>query len=272
MKNFVLAIALTFALTGCGKARLDTTSDETVKKSMQAVRASLSADEQKEFDENLGQAMIATTMFSGMTGQTPSQVLSPMNGMTGVEMIAISKQKRAEREARERKENEAELAAFEKRLADRAAELELLKRIALSGAHIVETKERFRRNTDLVVTLTNNLDVALKLVAAAYVLKSADRSVPWDEEKELGFAPDGGLEPGETKDVEGLSAISVGYGGFLVLSKAIAEHPDAVLTVVVTGVELADGTRIPASDELSAYEQSVYDTLKKKLESKSSMP
>lgn len=254
------AIGLTVLLVACGSPRLDTSSAEALKSSMEDVRSSLGDAERKEFDEYVGKNLPLVVMMGGLTGVTPQQVFEPMNGMTGTEMIAFAKKRKEESDAKKREKNEAKLAEFEKRIADRAAELELLKKITIDKPRIVESNHRFMREVDLVATVTNGLDVPLKWVGFRHELKSQDRSVPWNEDDDAFFSAEGGLEPGETKEAK-----AIGRFGYSLLMKQMGEHPEAVLSVSVIDATKPDDTRIPSVPELSDYEKRDYEKLKKEL-------
>ena len=92
MKKFFIACAVTVMLTGCGKAKLDSTSDATMKASIEK----MTKNSTKEQKEKLAQAIVVIGMKIGFDNMNESQeniekkFHAQINGKTMEEIIAMA--------------------------------------------------------------------------------------------------------------------------------------------------------------------------------------
>ncbi len=73
---------------------------------------------------------------------------------------------------------------------------------------------------------------------------------------------DGGLEPGERREVETLNSGSFSVG-FRALFNAAQEHPDAILSIEITDAQGADKKSILNAEPLSSREEWELERLRK---------
>ena len=108
-QSIILALGLTLLLTACAKPRVDTSSDEAMKRSIKAVRESLPENERAKFDESLrivalSQVDFSTLVATGSSGVnlTEAKVKEVLAGKTAEEIIASADRIITERQQKER--------------------------------------------------------------------------------------------------------------------------------------------------------------------------
>lgn len=269
MKKFAV-IFLMLLLSGCGTPRIDASSEESLKESVQNVRKSLRGDERAEFDDLMAEASASVAMAK-MLGSDLSltSIFQPIDGMTGAEALAFRREQvmkaEAERKDRERKEleeNKRRAAELEELVAARTVALDqMAKGVLISDPTVREEGQRYGREHRLYATVRNNLDIPLANIRFTYAVRSPDRAVPW-REGEGYFFIDGGLEPGEERTLRGSSKI--GFGGFILAFNALKEHPEAKLSISIVDASGADNRSI-IPPELSSFERVELEGLRTKL-------
>lgn len=262
----VLVLALAMTLAGCGEPRIDTSSDDALKGSIQRVRNSLDGEDRANFDELVAEATVAAAMGKALGGEgTLSSTLSPINGMTGGEALAFKRQQAlkvaTEREEKDRKE----LAQLEEVEAKNRAGAALVSRIQITSPEIVEKKLGFSSRYVITASVKNTLDIPLEGLTFNYAVQSPNRAVPWDRGSG-GFMIDGGLEPGEERRVDAISA-GGSLMGFSAAARAMKDHSEAELILVVTDAGDANGNSI-VGDQLSEWQVKRIEELRNQLRNK----
>lgn len=242
------------ALVGCAEPRIDASSDDALKASIAKVRSSLSDADRPQFDELTTNATASSALTSLLTGGSisPTAAMQPFDKLTGKEALAKFRQLVHEREERERAETQTKIATLEKRAADAESDVKRLDLVVIANTRQTEKKAAFMHQYELLANVHNGLDVPIASVKFSYSLKTPSRSVPW-QEGEGYFFVDGGLEPGETRDLKATSG-EVSMYGFLSLHNASEEHPDAALALKVTDVAGADKKSLLRARPLADFE------------------
>ncbi|HMN33907.1 MAG TPA: hypothetical protein PKE36_00630 [Chiayiivirga sp.] len=223
MKKLVVS-GMALMLAACGAPRIDTSSEDALQSSIQQIRQSLSGADQDEFDELIALARKESSRPDVVTGRLipMTELLQPVNGMTGTKMLAFVRKQDAEAK---------ELARL--RGDDVLDELQALNQSVVISEPVFD-------GGNLHAKVTNNRDVALSWVDFVYDVRTPGRTLPW-QQGDAAFLLDGGLEPGETRV---LSAVKLGLRHrFTDISKASAaleEHPDARATLLVVDVKGPD--------------------------------
>src|SRR5437016_4001370 len=128
MRRSLTAVLLLLAIlsAACAKPRIDTTTDETLKRSVERVRASLPEARRSAFDTALqsvffGQLDFAKLM-TGAAGAASVQAdfKTALNGKTGEEVIAYAEDLKKQREAKEREQALGEIKELETKKAQAA--------------------------------------------------------------------------------------------------------------------------------------------------------
>lgn len=115
-KSAILLIILaTILIGGCGKPTIDSSTEESLKVSIEEVKNSLPPERHEEFEEAIKVVAFSGIDFSELwrmseidTGATERKMKEALNGKTGEEVIALAKQIQAEEEKR-RKEKSIQL-------------------------------------------------------------------------------------------------------------------------------------------------------------------
>lgn len=233
--RILFIVLLAIFLVGCGKATIDASSDEAAKKSVKAVQESLKGEDRQEFDRFMAEVSAASALASLFSQDVVSfsSIIQPLNGMTGEQALAFFRAREAEKAERERKEAEEhaekELVEFNELLARAEKAKSALAKIYISNIEIIDEGVGLTRNTKLVATISNGLEVPIRSISYTYELKSPDRQVAWHSGEGYFFI-DGGLEPEESRELYSTG----GLYGLASLKKKQQEHPDASIVLSIT--------------------------------------
>ena len=108
----LLLLPITLLLAGCGKPKVDTSTDQRMKESLEKVRASLPEARRSEFDESLKTLALAKVDGLGdlfalaQTGALEQQAKAQLAGKTALEIIAEAHRVEAEKLERQKKAEE----------------------------------------------------------------------------------------------------------------------------------------------------------------------
>lgn len=123
-KKHVAASFLAVALLGCADPKVDATTDESMKASIEKVRQSLPEEQRAEFDEALqllafSQVDLPTLMAQGAAGASSvtGKMKDAIGGKTGPQIIAEAQRIEAERKERQRVQALAEIQELEEKKA-----------------------------------------------------------------------------------------------------------------------------------------------------------
>ncbi|WP_294612413.1 DUF6694 family lipoprotein [uncultured Gilliamella sp.] len=91
MKKLIIILISLTLLTACGEKKLDGSSPESLKNSMQEISKSLSAEDQKAFQQAFAKITIAATLKSQGDDDKLQEVLKKkLDGKTGAEVIEMA--------------------------------------------------------------------------------------------------------------------------------------------------------------------------------------
>lgn len=264
-KSIILALGFTLLLTACAKPRIDTSSDEAMKRSIAAVRESLPESERAKFDESLkivalSQIDFSTMIATGSSGVnlTETKVKEVLAGKTADEIIATADRIITERQQKERAQALAEIKELEEKQAKaQKAKIELAK-FQVIRSRFFKVRQMFLGDQPVIELSVKN-GTAHPVSRAYFVgtLASPGRAVPWLKE-EFNHQISGGLEPGETANWR-LSP-NMFLGGW----SQVEAPKDAILTVKVVELEGVDGKPLFSSREFTADDAERLTELKKK--------
>jgi hypothetical protein len=264
-----LAIGLfaVFASFACSSPRIDTSSDETMKSSIERVRSSLPEDRRAKFDESvatigMSNINLASAMADAMAGRKPNtesvlgDVKAALNGKTADEIIAAADKIVAERKA---KEKDAAL----KEIAELLKERDAAKLAAVELAKFEVLRAKFSQQKDFIGMKQPRIELRVKngtgkAISRAYfvgTLSSPGREVPWLKE-DFNYPIAGGIEPGEETTWQ-LSPNSFSPWG------AVDAPKDAGLQVTVTRLDGPDGGPLFSSGEFTEEDAARLASLQK---------
>ena len=257
--QLILVAALVF--TGCSKRNaIDASSDESMKASIDSVKADLSPEDKEKFEESVmllafeGENLFQ--MAADSEGAT-RRMKDRLDGKTAAEVIAEADKIRLEREIKEQQQIANEIAELESKKKAAEAALEKLKAFEVKRSRFYFSDNGFSRDPIIELTVSNGLETAVSRAYFHGILATPGRSVPWVKD-DFNYSIRGGLEPGEEATWK-LSPNMFGEWG-----QAPKERTDMVLTVTVTKLDGPDEEPI-LDGEFSEYDQERLDELKAKL-------
>lgn len=255
------ALACTaLALAACGPKRIDASSDERLKGSIQAVKESL-PDEKKTRFENAVQAIAFKDVRSLADMMNPDAQISKakdrLNGKTADEVIAEGDALIAEKKAGQRRQIEGEIKELEDKKSKAGEAAEKLKAVVVDRSRFYWQDNSFSKDPIIELSVKNGASVALSRLFFHGVLATPGRSVPWVSD-DFNYEVPGGIEPGESK------SISLDANQFSAWGSAPSDRKDMVMTVSVIRCNGADGK--PLYDaEFPKEDEERLDELKRQL-------
>ncbi len=259
----VLFISLTaLLLIGCSEAKIDTSSDESMKASIEKVRKSLPEDKRGTFDEALkvlafSQINLKDIFAQGASGvgDTQAKVKESLNGKTGIEVIAEAERVKQERKEKEKVQALKEIKELEeKRIKSENARKELSKFQVLRSRFYKEKQEFMGEQPIIEITVKNGTAHPVSRAHFKGILTSAGRSVPWLQES-FNYEISGGLEAGEEATWKLAPNMFSEWG-----TVKTPEH--AILTVEVEQLDGADGNSLFSIKEFSQEDVKRLEKLK----------
>jgi len=264
-QSIILALGLTLLLTACAKPRVDTSSDEAMKRSIKAVRESLPENERAKFDESLqivalSQVDFSTLIATGSSGVnlTEAKVKEVLAGKTAEEIIASADRIITERQQKERAQALAEIKELEeKQTKAQKAKIELAK-FQVIRSRFYKVKQMYLGDQPMIeISVKNGTAHPVSWAYFVGTLASPGRAVPWLKE-EFNYQISGGLEPGETANWR-LSP-NMFLGGW----SRVEAPKDAIFTVEVVELEGAEGKPLFSSREFTTADAERLAELKTK--------
>jgi len=255
MKIHYLPLFFIVALSACGEKTIDANSEETMKASVEEMKANMPKGDQEHFDKALQAVIFAGAGNLLEVAKDPeafkASIKTKLDGKTAAEILTQGNALLAERETKRRTQAFSEIAEIEADIAELVAE----KREAMNAKdklkkfEVIRSRFYFRESdysSEAIIELTvkNNTDKAISRAYFDGVLISKGRSVPWVEET-FNYPIPGGLEPGEEVTWK-LSPNLFGEWG-----NAPKDRDDMVFTATVT--------RINGVDEKAIYDTSFTD-------------
>jgi hypothetical protein len=263
LKVFWFAIAVT-VFAGCSDPKIDASSDEAMKASVEKVRQSLPESKQKKFDEAIqvlafSQIDMKNLLAQGAAGvgNTEGKVRQSLDGKTGEQVIAEAERIQAERKARERQQALEEIRELEAQRVKSEAAREELKKFEVIRSRFYLREQQFLGKQPIVeLTVKNGTGKAVSRAYFEGTLASPNRSVPWHKGT-FNYSISGGLEPGEQATWNLAPNVFSDWG-------KVQAPTDAVFTVTVERLDGADGKPIYSTTEFGERDRERLNELKKK--------
>lgn len=240
IQKILLPALVALVLAGCSEPQVDSTTDDSMKSSIEKVRMALPQEKRADFDRAIkvlafSQIDMKSLFVDGASGVSTSKekMKDILNGKTGVQILA-----EADRIIKERKEKERTQALNEiEELKEKQANAELAKKelskFKVLRSRFTKQEQRYGRAKPIIeLTVQNGTN---KSVSRAYfkgTLASPGRSVPWLQEA-FNYEISGGLEPNEKADWSLAPNMFSDWG-------RVDAPEDAILTVEVEQIDGAD--------------------------------
>ena len=174
MKKLIAMVILTTLIVGCGDEKVDTSTDEKFKTSIEAMKRSLSDEKKKEFEEaiqamafsEIGNIFEAAANPDGMQrkikdklhGKTADEIISEGN-----RIIAERKEKKREQTISKITEIKTKIAELEQRQANAEKAKEDLKKFNVIRSRLYFQKSSFIEEAiiELIIKNSNKLPILI---------------------------------------------------------------------------------------------------------------
>ncbi|MBL3520274.1 hypothetical protein H0A43_07285 [Arcobacter lanthieri] len=272
VKGLVVSIFITLMLVGCGSPKIDTSSDEKMKTSIEKVKKSLSDEKKQEFEDALKVVYFSKVNFDLKsimalgTQETANNMIneakSLLNNKTADEVIQEAKKIKDKILEDEKQNALKEINELENKKILVQKSVEELKKVEIGDLNFNREKQQYSSylKPTITINLKNNTDKAIAKVYAVGIIQTEGRAVPWIKE-EFNYTIDGGIEPGETnKSVLAPNTFSV-WG-----TAHIGEN--ATFNINILRIDGADGNPIATLENFSEKDNQRLEALKSKYLSK----
>lgn len=258
----LIAIITSLIFIGCSNPKIDTSTDEKMKTSIEKVRQSLPKEKKEQFDEALKilafNQVDFKDIFSGTVGigTTEAKMKEALNGKTGNEVIAEVEKLKKERKEKERIQALEEIKELEdKKVKAEQARTELTNLKVLRSRFYKRSREySFMPEPIIELTVKNGTRHAISRAYFIGTLSSPNRSVPWLKDS-FNHEISGGLEPGEEATWH-LAPNPFSDWGRVDVPK------DAIFTVQVEQIDGSDGKALYSTKIFSEEDEKRLLTLK----------
>lgn len=269
MKKVFISFIILILLSGCGDKKIDSSSDERLKKSMDAVKTSLDEEKKKEFEEAIQAIAFSETgdTFEVASKQDAAlrKIKDKLNGKTAAEIIAEGEKLIIERKKKEHEEvineiNEVKIkiSELDQKQAKAEQDKESLKQFKVLRSLFYWSKSVYVESPVIELTVRNDTKYPVSRAYFHGVLSTPGRSVPWIQDS-FDHTISGGLEPGEEATWKLEPDMLSEWGN------APRDRNDMVLTVSVTRIDGLDEKAI-FDCEFSEQEQKTLKELLERLE------
>lgn len=273
-KYIVSLLLVSLFFNSCSTPKVDTSSDERMKESIQEIMQSLNEDEKKEFKKSLEYLTLSNLNTNDLfknaligkefnIEQTKDNIKKLIDGLTGIEIMTLAKeQMKMQEEKIANAKNKIELDNLQI-LRDKKSFYDKSK-IELTKFKIIESKFYKYKENEYSSYLTPILELKIKNesqypISKIYCLgtiKSKERSVPWLVE-EFNYQISGGLEPNEIETWK-LSPNPFSKWG------TVDSPEDAIFEVTILAVNDSNNTILYSTKNFSEQEKEQLKKLEEK--------
>src|SRR5215203_3435790 len=253
LKKLIIC-AVMAATLACAAPKIDTSSNESMKKSIERVRESLPEEKRADFDNALRDLALADLNFqeimaqgtSPSTDTLTSKMKQRLNGKTGQQILSDAAKLREDRERRAREQAVGEIAELRKKAAAADLAKQKLAAFKVTRSRLYRDTSGFMAEPVIELSVTNGTPAAISRAYFHGVVASPGRSVPWIND-DFNYSIRGGLEPVESATWKLNPNMFSEWG---------AKTPsDAILTVEVVKLDGPDGKTLYDAEGLSEIEQ-----------------
>lgn len=265
-KRLAVISFLALSLAACGKPTIDTSSDESMKTSIEKVRDSLSDEKKQKFDEALRIVAFSNIelkdIFAGgaaAAGSMESKMKETLQGKSGEEVIALAESIKKERADKERTQALSEIKELEAKQAKAEQARGELAKFTVERSRFYKQRQEFMGPQPIIeLTVVNGTSHAISRAYFKGTIASPGRSVPWLKD-DFNYEISGGLEPGEKATWTLAPNMFSEWGSTDVPA-------DAVFTVEVEQLDGANGESLFSVRDFSEDDRNRLAELKKALQ------
>ena len=263
-KKLILISVLVLFLSGCSDPKIDASTDESIKVSIEKVRQSLPDDKRAEFDDALkilafSQISLKGLFADGATGVSSAKgkMKDVLNGKTGEEVIAEAERIKKERKEKEKTQALSEIKELQEKQAISINAKESLKQFQIIRSRFYKQEQKYGHDKPIVeLTVKNGTAHPVSRAYFKGTLASPDRSIPWLVET-FNYEISGGLEPGEQAEWSLAPNQFSDWG-------SVDAPTDAILTVEVEQLDGSDSEPLFSSHSFSERDEKRLKELREK--------
>lgn len=199
-QTFCLITAIALIMSACAK-KIDSTSEESMQKSIKEIKSSLSKEKKKKFEQSLKLVMFHgfdfdSLMKEGGTKKNIEDIRKKLDGMTADDVIAKGEKIKTEIEKEKKRRAKKEINKLYEKKKTAEKHKKKLKQFKIQDSKFYKRKTYMGTKPIMQLTVKNGTEHAISRAYFNGKYYSPNRSVPWHEE-EFNYKIPGGLEPGE---------------------------------------------------------------------------
>ncbi|HGY9636203.1 hypothetical protein RDI61_01660 [Pseudomonas plecoglossicida] len=263
MRRVLALVVICGALSGCGEPKIDGSSEEAFKASIDKIAKSLPEEEKNKFTSDMMYLVMQGVDFKDvMSGRknaddVASEMRTTLGGKGAKEVSAEADRVRAERAERERQQALSEILDLEKKKTESEKAAEQLKKFEVQKSRFYKRVEEysFREKPVIEVSIKNGTGQAVSRAYFKGTISSPGRSVPWLVES-FNYEISGGVEPGEAQSWSLAPNQFSKWGD-------VDPPKDAMFTVEVVRLDGADKEPLFGSGQFDERDAARLESLKK---------
>lgn len=267
IKSLFIGICISFVLIGCGTPRIDSSSDEKLKSSIQQVKDSLPLEQKKVFEDSLQIVLFSQinlgNIAMGMANPSSSNNLTDslkasLNNKTAEDIILEAKRIKDARLEKEKQQALEEIKKLEEKKSHGEQSKEELKKIEIIKTEFAQIEQKYLAYKQPIIKLEvkNLTNKSISRIYFKGTVKSIGREIPWIKE-DFSYSIPGGLESGEIGNWSLAPNMFSKWGN-------IETPKDAILEVEVTQIEGVDNKSIASTLDFTEEENIKLEELKAK--------
>ena len=204
MKKVTLFLGvIAILLSSCAK-KIDGSSEEAMKSSIEKIKNSLDDEKKEKFEESMKLIMFngldfGKLMQEGGAEETVSDMKSKLDGKTADDIIAEGAKIQAEIERKKKEQAKGEIEELYQKMKQAEKDKKMLAKFEVKRSRLYKRKKGTYYVTEepiIELTVMNGTDKAVSKAYFTGTLASPNRSVPWIKD-DFNYEISGGLEPGE---------------------------------------------------------------------------
>lgn len=255
MNKLILSLSLCVIMLAACTKKIDSTNEESLKTSIEDIKASLDSDKKEEFEEAMKLVMfqgldLGSLMKDGSADNTFTDMRSKLDGKTADDIIEEAEKIKAQKELEKKEQAKGEIEELYKKKSKAKEDKKMLANFEVKRSRFYKRKSGNYYITEepiIELTVLNGTDKAVSRAYFTGTLASPNRSVPWIKD-DFNYSISGGLEPGEEVTWY-LSPNMLSDWGDVDAPK------DAILTVEVKQIDGADGEELYSVNNFGETEQ-----------------
>ena len=274
-KLLISSLTITLLLIGCGTPRIDASSDEKIKDSIQKIKSSLPIEKQKEFEEALQFIIFSQINLKDILIMKQNEINFTndikiiLNNKSADEVIQEATRMHDIKVKEEKKINEARIKEERKMALSKIKDLEekkinakkseeLLKNIEILSLSFEQKTIPYSnfREPIIKIKIKNSTEKVISRIYFEGTVKSLGREIPWIKES-FNYSVPGGFESGEIVNWSLSPNMFSKWGN-------IETPKDAILEVKVQQIDGADEKEIASIRTFTKEDEKELQALKSK--------